>query len=74
MVAVGECITEASICGLSVLRDPSVYIHSVKLCRGCQNIGCGGERSGSGLCILCWTEYLEDFRNGWWWCEGDVGG
>ena len=29
VVAVGECITEASIRGLPVLRDPSVYIHSV---------------------------------------------
>ncbi len=30
---------------------------------------------GNGLgwgCVLCWMEYMEVFRNGWWWGEGDV--
>jgi len=49
--AVGECMTEAPICGLPILREPLVYIHSVGLCRGCHNIGCGGERSRSGVCF-----------------------
>ncbi len=51
MVAVGECMTEAPIRGLPVLRDPSVYIYSVVLCRGCHSIGCGGEQHGSGVCL-----------------------
>ena len=50
-VAVGECITEAPIRGLPALSDPSVYIHLVELWRGCHSIGCGGERSGSGVCF-----------------------
>ena len=49
VVAVGECITEAPIRGFPVLSDPSVYIHSVGLCRGCHSIGGGGKRSGSGV-------------------------
>ena len=73
MVAIGECITEVHIIGFPVVRDSSVYIHSVGLCRGCPSIGCGGERFGLGY-VLCWPEYLQVFRNGWWWCEGDVGG
>ena len=51
MVAVRECITEAPIRDLPVLRDPSVYIHSVGLCRGCHSICCGGERSELGVCF-----------------------
>jgi hypothetical protein len=51
VVAVGECMTEAPIRGLPVLKEPSVYIHSMGLCRGCHCIGCGGERSRSGVCF-----------------------
>ena len=52
VVVFGKCITAAHIRGLLVLSDPSVYIHSVGLCRGCRIIGCGGERSGSGLVFV----------------------
>ncbi len=49
VVAVGECIDEAPIRGLLVLRGPSVYIHSVGLCRECHSIGYGGEWSRLGV-------------------------
>ena len=51
VVAVGEYIIETPIRGLSFLRDPSVAIHAVGLCRGCHSVGCGGERSGLGMCF-----------------------
>ncbi len=49
VVAVGECMIAVAIRGLHVVRDPSMYIHSLGLCSGCHIIGCGGERSGSGV-------------------------
>ena len=66
MVAVGECITEARIRGLPVLRAPSVYIYSVEICRGCHRVGCVGKKVWVEGVFLCWTdEYMEVFRNGW---------
>ena len=73
MVAIGECITEAPIRGLPVLMDPSVYIHSVGLCRGCHSIGCGGERYGLGLCFFGGRSIWRSFAivgggvGGCWW-------
>jgi len=51
MVDVEECMTEAPSRILPFLRDSSVYIHALGLCRDCHNIGCGGE--GFGLRVCC---------------------
>ena len=46
MVDVGKRTTEAPSHGLPILRDLSVYIHALGLCRGCHSIVCGREESG----------------------------
>ena len=55
VVAVGECITEAPIRGFPVLSDPSVYIHSVGLCRGAIVLAVVGSGLGRG-CIFVMGE------------------
>ena len=52
MVTVGECIAKASIRGLLVLSDPSVYIHSVGLCRGAIVLVVVGSGLGRGY-VFC---------------------
>ena len=52
VVTVRECITEGPSRILPFLRDSSVYIHAVGLCRGCHIVGCGGEWFGLGM-LFC---------------------
>ena len=49
MVEVGKCITAAPIQGLPFFREPTVYIHSIGLCRSCHGMGCGGDMG----CLCC---------------------
>ncbi len=46
---VEECITAAPTRGFILLREPSVYIHSLGLCTGCHVMGWRGGR----VCLCC---------------------
>ena len=52
VVFVGKWITEAPCLGLPSLCDPSVYVYSSELYKGCHRVGCGGRGLGCVLVLL----------------------